>query len=227
MRHVTDPRSLKSCPEPGDRALMARPQPLNHPRAADTRRGQRARCRVGGWGTIHRGGALRSLPGGQLPRKPRTCSARRVRPRKATATVVHRVLATLCPFPPSPPPVIAERTKVRGSMAGSGNTPPGHRGRSDTARSSEPGLHAPSPGETPGLSLHPEGPAAWLRGAALGLGLRGMQTRALLRLLSRLLFPTVLRAPHLHGVQRVHDGVLQNPGHRSRCHVGGHRGAGR
>lgn len=68
--------------------------------------------------------------------------------------------------------------------------------------------------------------ASWL---CPGLELRWMQTRALLLLLSRLLSSSqsVLRAPHLHGVHRVHDGVLQNPGHRSRCHVGGHRGAGR
>lgn len=79
-----------------------------------------------------------------------------------------RVLTTLSP-------ATEAGTKVRGSQEGSGNTPPGHPGRSDSARFPEPELHTPIPGETPGLSPCPEGPAVWLLGAALELALHGMQ----------------------------------------------------
>lgn len=95
----------------------------------------------------------RALPGCQLPRKPHTCYIRASDGSKPQPPLC-RVFTTL-----SLSPATEAGTEVRGSQAGSGNTPPGHPGRSDLACFPEPELHTPSPGETPGLSLHPEGPA--------------------------------------------------------------------
>lgn len=83
--------------------------------------------------------------------------------------------------------------------------------------------------ELPESPEEPERPGA--RGER-GPGLwRRMQTFARARavLPARRQDPRVSRSasPHLHGVYRVHDRVLQDPGHRSGCHVGGHGGAGR
>lgn len=149
---------------------MARPQPLNHPRAGGMPGPAGARpgvCVAGVVRFLHRAQQAEqlALPGCQLPRKPHTCYTRAVG--RTAQSHSHRCAecSPLYPLLPRWGPKCGAPKQDLGTL------PQG----SNSAHFPEPELHTPSPGETPGLSPSPEGPAAWLLGAALGLALHRMQ----------------------------------------------------
>lgn len=202
---------------------MTRPQPLTHAIAAGMPEPVGTQL---GWGGA--GGELlgfstehseqsseRVLPGCQLPRKPHTCYTRAVGRLKAIASAVQSAHHFI--------------PRDQGGDQSAAGLPSKIWEQEGATRLASQDLSCTRPvRERPLACRRARGTSSVAsRRCPRASAARGAKKRALLLLLPRLLSAAVLHAPHLHGVQRVHKGVLQNPGHRSRCHVGGHRGTGR
>lgn len=164
----------KSCPEPGESAetaSLALPQPLNHPRAAGTRRGQRAR----GPGKGGRAVCFSEERGKRFPATSSLRSGARAAPARSDDAEPQPPPRTECsPLVTHPPPPRPRRgQKCKTPWRNLGALPRDIAEGATWCAFREPRLHAPNPGESPGLSPRPGEPAAWLRGSAPGWSCAG------------------------------------------------------
>lgn len=158
---------------------LASPQPLNHPQSS--RHAPRPEGARPG-----KGGVFHSRSSGSASPPPAPSEAAHVqRPCSRTAQY-HSHLRAQSAYHLSP--AIAAGYSSAGLSGGIWEHFPGQHRRRDTILFPEPRLHAPNPGQTPGLSPRPGEPAAWLHGAAPDWRCAGCK-RAQRRLLSRLLSP--------------------------------------